>query len=79
MSFNGGAIGLSKIFEKLSMLTGCFTEEFCSSRDEKRIQYVGIKSSEKAKVQRGKKRAIRKGHLDKNHEKAGDTYVSGFF
>ena len=34
LSFNGGAIRLSKIFEKLSMVTGSFTKEFCASRDE---------------------------------------------
>ena len=50
LSFNGGAIGLSKLFEKLSMVTESFTEEFCASCDEYRIQKADIKSSEKAKV-----------------------------
>ena len=59
-SFNGGAIGLSKILEKHSMVTGSFAEEFCASRDEYLIQKADIKSSGKAIVQRGKKKgAIR--------------------
>ena len=54
------------------MVTGSFTEEFCASRDEYRMQKADIKSS----ATRQKKHAIREGHLDKNHEKEGDTYVS---
>ena len=42
LSFNVGAIRLSKIFEKLSMVAGSFIEEFCASRDEYRIQKTDI-------------------------------------
>ena len=72
LSFSGGANLLSKIFEKLSMVTGSFTMEFCASRDEYLIQKADMKSSGKAKVQRGKTNMLLV-PFDNNHEKEGDT------
>ena len=49
LSFNGGANRLSKMFEKLSMVTASFTKEFCASRNGYLIQKADMKSIGKVK------------------------------
>ena len=72
LSFNGRAIRLSKMFEKLSMVTVSFTKEFCASRNEYLIQKADMKSSGKVKVQRGKTNVLFV-PFDNDHETEGDT------
>ena len=59
--FNDDTVGVSKIFEELTMDTGQFTKSFCLNHDTSRVKIMDRKSSDEGKLRRKRLRAVRKG------------------
>ena len=69
--FNDDAVGVSKIFEELSMDTGQFTKSFCLIHDTPRVKIMDRKSSDEGRLRRKMLRAVRKGWQDKKYRERG--------
>ena len=63
-------MGLNRIFQSLDLSFGKYAVEVALDKDLKRIIEMG-KKQEINKNIRKKKRALRKGHIDKKHEQEG--------
>ena len=80
INFNDGVIGLSRIFQSLDLSFGKYSMEGALDKDTNRIIKMDKKTQEINKNIRKKKRAIRKGYIEREHEQeGGESYISGNF
>ena len=79
LNFNAGTSRMMEILQKLGLSVGYFTHKFCLGKDCARIKNLKRKMSDKGKMYRKRKRAIRKGFEDNDAEKEGDVYGCGEF
>ena len=78
-SFNDGASSVATVLERLGIKPGHHMENGIRAADQKRIIISEKSATEKAKKQRKRLRAMKKGLWDKNKEKEGIVYESGAF
>ena len=79
LSYNDSAGDVRNVLKELKVDPGSFCTQSVRKTDLKRIKSIEQKSSEKDKKARKKRRAIRKGFLDKEAEEEGETYCSGAY
>ena len=79
INFNSGTHSIIKVFDKLGIICGFYTGVFCKKQDEKRIMKMSRKMSIQGKLERKRKRNIKKGFLVSNQDKEGEVYGSGQF
>ncbi|XP_074645896.1 uncharacterized protein LOC141902155 [Tubulanus polymorphus] len=77
--FNDGNSSVLSFYESLGIEPGLFTRQLCAKIDNRRITKSVFRCSEKAKHQRKRLRAKRKGLIDTYEENEGTVYESGGF
>ena len=75
--FNDGRDSVIKMFQKLNIFAGHFTEDACKQQNAKRVRKSLEKSSYRAKARRKTLRARKKGFADNNSLKEGNIYEAG--
>ena len=77
-NFNDGVMGLSRIFQSLELSFGKYSMERALDKDINRIIKMEKKTQEINNNIRKKKRAVRKGYIDREDEQdGGESYISG--
>ena len=77
-NFNDGVMGLSRIFQSLELSFGKYSIERALDKDINRIIKMEKKTQEINNNIRKKKRAVRKGYIDREDEQdGGESYISG--
>ena len=80
LQFNEDQFGLVKVYEKLGIQTGVCFNIISEKMNQRTIQNLLVKTSDKTKSTRKKLKAIKKGLLDKDlHKEGGETYLKGGF
>ena len=78
-NFNDGASSLNLVLSALGINPGCHTIAGTRTADINRVKLAEKMATDKAKKQRKKLRAIKKGLWDKTKQKEGVVYESGAF
>ena len=79
ISYNDGTKGLLPVYNKMGITPGYFILSGMHLSDTERVKEMDKKSSKIVINRRKKLRACRKGYIDQNTEKEGETYASGAF
>ena len=79
LNFNSGSSTMIEIITLLGLNPGYFTNVFCEKKDEIRISKMKRKMSDEGLRDRKRKRAIKKGYIDKDKANEGKVYSCGSF
>ena len=80
INFNDGVMGLNRIFQSLDLSFRKYSMKGALDKNSNRIIKMDKETQEINKNIRKKKRAIRKGYIDREHEQeSGELYISGNF
>lgn len=77
--FNDGSSALINILCQMGLVPGYFTQKNCVQADFNRLSSARRKSCDEVKQRRKDLRAMKKGFIDKNIEKEGESYSKGGF
>ena len=78
INFNDGVMVLNQIFQSLDLLFKKYSVKGALDKNSNRTIKMDKETQEITKNIRKKKRAIRKGYIDREHEQeSGELYISG--